>query len=355
MAGKGLSGRFKAKLLFAGLAIVLVCGSGLIWYFSFYTKTPDYALKMVQESIVKHDTVKFHKYVDEDKLLAGVCDALMQGIIESERPMPEEAKVALSGFAKMFKAPLINSFKGSLNQYVENGKWGNDDSKSVDQGIPIDSDMIIEKSGVKDLQFEAIDYMAVDKEEKTAVAGVRVLQGESGESFVFEVELRQSEDGVWRVVNIKNFRDFVGLVSQSRRDLVQEYISVTQSLMEEHEKKIRLIEKKAKETLASGSLGNQATRDALKAIMQEELEPEWTARKNELEAVDVPPAAGTLQRLRLKICDLRIAYCQKYAKWLENKDAKTLKDANESLKEAKTLEHEALVIVGRIKAGQAEE
>ncbi len=132
--GKDCPDVFKARLLFAGLAIILVCGSGLIWYFSFYTKTPDYALKMVQESIVKHDTVKFHKYVDEDKLLAGVCDALMQGIIESERPMPEEAKVALSGFAKMFKSPLVNSFKGSLNQYIENGKWGSDDSEKCGSG-----------------------------------------------------------------------------------------------------------------------------------------------------------------------------------------------------------------------------
>ncbi len=68
--------------------------------------------------------------------------------------------------------------------------------------------------------------------------GSGCCRGESGESFVFEVELRQSENGIWRVVNVKNFRDFIGLVSQARRDLVQEYISVTQTLMEEHEKKV---------------------------------------------------------------------------------------------------------------------
>ena len=350
-----VSRQWKIRLFLLIFLLTAAAAGGIFWYVSYYTKTPDYAIQMIQASLEKHDREKFQKYVDLDTLLDGSADALMQGLIDTDRPMPEEARAAVSGFTKMFKAPLVTSFKGLINQYVSTGQWGSDESKAVDQGIPIDSDMIIEKSGVKDLQFEAIDYMAVDKEAKTAVAGVRVLQGESGESFVFEVELRQSENGIWRVVNIKNFRDFIGVVSQARRDLVQEYISVTQTLMEEHEKKVRLIEKKVKETLASGSLGNQATREALKTIMQEELEPEWISRKNELEAVDVPPAAGTLQRLRLKIWDLRIGYCQKYAKWLENKDAKTLKDANESLKEAKTLEHEALVIVGRIKAGQADE
>ncbi len=97
-----------------------------------------------------------------------------------------------------------------------------------------------------------------------------------------------------------------------------------------------MIEKKLKETLASGSLGSQATRDALKAIMQEELGTGMDPHeKMSLKRWMFPPRRGTLQRLRLKICDLRISYCQKYAKWLENKDAKTLKDANESLKEAR--------------------
>jgi len=353
MTGDKLSRQLKAKLFLAGLAIAVVFIGGLIWYFSYYTKTPDYALKMVRESVEKHDTAKFHKYVDTDNLLAEACDALMEGLIESEKPMPEDARLALSGFTKMFKTPLVNGFKGTINHYIESGKWGMDDSKTVDQGIPIDSDMILAKSGIKDTSFENIEYTAVDKDAKTAVAGLRVFQKEAEDYFVLEIQLKQDEQGTWHVMAIKNFRDFVVFVSKARREHVQEYITTTFMLMDAHDKNVRAIEKKLKDALAAGTLGNQATRDSMKDILLQELLPEWTARQEELNDLDVPDSARTLQRLRLRICELRISYCNKYADWLMNKNAKTLKEANENLKEAKTLEHEALLIVGQIKAGQS--
>jgi hypothetical protein len=353
MAGDKLSRQVKAKLFLAGLAIAVVFIGGSIWYFSYYTKTPDYTLKMIQESVEKHDTAKFQKYVDTDNLLSEACDALMEGLIESEKPMPEDAKLALSGFTKMFKMPLVNAFKGTINHYIETGKWGEDDSKAVDQGIPIDSDLILSKTGIKDSYIEDLEYVEVDKSAQTAVAGVRVYQKEADDSFVLEVQLKQVDNGTWRVASIRNFRDFIVFVAKARREHVQEYIATTQKLMDTHDKNIRTSEKKFKDALAAGEIGNQALRDGLKAIIQQELLPEWQIEQEELNAVEVPGSAQTLQRLRLKICDLRIAYCQKYSDWLTNKNAKTLKEANESLKEAKTLEHEASLIVTRIKNGQS--
>ncbi len=352
MMGGKLSRQLKAKLFLAGLAIAVVGIGGLIWYFSYYTKTPEYALKMIQESVEKHDMNKFHKYVNTDSLLSDACDALMEGLIDSEQPMPEEAKVALSGFIKMFKTPLINGFKGTINHYIETGSWGEDSSKSVDQGIPIDSDMILNKSGIKDSRFDGIEYVAVDKEAKTAVAGVRIFQKEADESFVWEVLLKQNDSGTWQITSIKNFRDFIVFVTKARKEHVREYLMQTQVLMDAHDKNVRLSEKKMKDIMDAGSIGSQTVRDALKTLILQEMLPEWQSRQEELQAIDVPEAANTLQHLRLKICSLRIKYCQKYAEWLDNKNAKTLKEANESLKEAKTLEHEATLMVNRIKAGQ---
>ena len=344
-----LSKHFKVRLFLTAFILVLVAAAGGVWYFSYYVKTPDYSVRMIQEAIVKHDTVKFQKYVDLDHLLNTSCDALMQGLIDSERPMPEEAKVAVSGFTKMFKAPLVMSFKGIINHYVESGEWSDDASKSVDQGIPIDSDIVLSKSGLKATSFRKIDYVAVDKAAGTAILGVRVFQEEAGAEFVLKVSFVRSDSGVWRASEIENFHDFIVFVMEARHVQLRTYIDDTAAIMSRHDKSVREIEKKITMTLSSGSLGNDATRTAVKTIVQDEMAADWSARKNELETVDVPASAQSLHRLRVRICELHIAYAEQYAAWMDDKQAATIRTAEEKLKEAKTLEHEAVIMTEQMK------
>ena len=47
-------------------------------------------------------------------------------------------------------------------------------------------------------------------------------------------------------------------------------------------------------------------------------------------------------------CESKIAYYQDYAKWLDNKDVKTLREATDNLKKAKTMEYEANLLTKRI-------
>lgn len=345
----GVSKYFKIRLLLTAFIFILVAVAAAVWYFSYYVKTPDYSVKMIQESIAKHDTVKFQKYVDLDHLLSVSCDALMQGLIDSERPMPAEAKVAVSGFTKMFKAPLVMSFKGIINHYIEAGEWSDDASKSVDQGIPIDSDIVLSKSGLKATSFRKIDYVAVDKEAGTAVVGVRVYQEEAGEEFVLKVSFVVSDSGIWRASEIENFHDFIMFVMEARHVQLRAYIDDTAAIMSRHDKSVREIEKKITTTLAAGSLGNDATRTAVRTIMQDEMAMDWSTRKEELEAEEVRASAQSLHRLRIRICDLHIAYAEQYAAWMEDKQASSIRTATEKLKEAKTLEHEAVIMTEQMK------
>ena len=233
---------------------------------------------------------------------------------------------------------------------VETGEWGTDASKAVDQGIPIDSDLVLGKSGLKDLSFRKVDHVAVDKEAGTAVAGVRVYQAEAGDEFVLEVRFVRADSGIWRASEIMNFHDFITFVAQARQTHMQEYLEDSGSIMEKHDKSIRQMEKKVKDALAAGSLGDDDTRSAIKAIMLEEIVPDWQQRKAELEELEIPTAAGTLQRLRLRIADLRIAYAQGYAAWMDDKQAGTVRAADAKLKEAHTLEHEASVLVSQVRS-----
>lgn len=348
---RGLLGQIRMKLFLAAALLLLAAILGGVWYFSFYTKTPDYSIRMIQTAIEKHDLAQFQKYVDVDHLLDTSCDALMEGIIDSERPMSDEARVAMSGFTKMFKAPLVTSFKGAVNQYIVSGTWGGDASKEADQGIPIDSDVVLSKSGLKDTSFRKIDYIAVDKEAGTAVAAVRVFQQDAASEFVLEVQFVQAGNGVWRASEITNFHEFIVFVMKARQVQLQKYVEDTTAIMERHDQVADANDRKVTEILSSGSLGNRETRAALKLLMQEAVIPDWTERRTELEDVDVPAAAQTLQKVRLRICDLHIAYAEGYAAWMDDKQAVTIRNADTKLKAAKTLEHEAVILMAQIKSG----
>jgi hypothetical protein len=64
--------------------------------------------------------------------------------------------------------------------------------------------------------------------------------------------------------------------------------------------------------------------------------------------MSVPPAAGTLHRLRIKICDLHIEYAKGYAKWMDDKNASTIRTADAALKQARTLEKEAELLTKQV-------
>ena len=275
-----LSRQSQLKIFFAVVLLLLAGAGALWWYFAQYTKTPEYSMKMIEESVAKHDMAKFQKYVDVDHLLDTASDALMEGLIDADRPMSEEARTAVSGFTKMFKAPLVLSFKAAINHYIESGEWGTDASKAADQGIPIDSDLVLAKSGLKDLSFRRVDHVAVDKEAGTAVAGVRVYQAEAGEEFVLEVRFVRADSGIWRASEILNFRDFITFAAQARQSHMQEYLEDSASIMERHDKNARQVDKKLQDILAAGSLGNDDTRSTVKKLMQEEAIPDWQQRSS---------------------------------------------------------------------------
>ena len=72
----------------------------------------------------------------------------------------------------------------------------------------INSDMILEQSGLTDLTFEGIDYINTNEDNGTAEAGIKVTQSEINQPFVFKVSLEEQADGYWKVVSVDNFSDF---------------------------------------------------------------------------------------------------------------------------------------------------
>ena len=80
----------------------------------------------------------------------------------------------------------------------------------------------------------------------------------------------------------------------------------------------------------------------------EVLKKDWEERKQELFSLRVPKDAETLHNLYMKICDIYIDAAQDYAKWMDDKNAATIKAAESKIHQAQTLTSEAMAIAKRM-------
>lgn len=343
-----LSIRTKLKIFAAAILLVLIIIGGSLAYFNFYVKTPEYTLKAIQESIQNHDIDEFNKYVDIDNVVAGVTNNILDSIIASQENLPEEAKVAMNSLATMFKAPLIASLQEGLNNYVKTGSWQSGNTTADSQGAMINSDMIIEQAGLSDLNFEGIDYINKNEENRTAEAGIKVTQSEINQPFIFKVSLEEQADGYWKVVSIDNFDEFIKALAEGRKEYIKDYLSQTAVIILDKEKVLTENEANLNAALSLGALGNEQNRVDLKNTIETKILPQLQDLQTALQSMNVPKSAETLHNLRLKACESKIAYYENYAKWLDNKDIKTLREATDNLKKAKIMEHEADLLTKRI-------
>lgn len=343
-----LSMRTKLRIFAAAILLVLIIIGGSLAYFNFYVKTPEYTLNAIQKSVQNHDIDEFNKYVDVDNVVAGVTNNMLDGIIASQVNLPEEAKIAMNSLATMFKAPLTASLQEGLNNYVKTGSWQSGNTTEDSQGAIIDSDMILEQTGLIDLSFEGVDYIDINEQNGTAEAGIKSVQSEVNKSFVFKVTLEQQPDGYWKVISIDNFAEFIKALEEGRQEFIKNYLSQTAVIILDKEKILTENEAKLNAALSMGALGNEETRADLKITIDNKILPQLQEVQTALQNIDVPKSAETLHNLRLKACESKIAYYQNYAKWLETKDIKTLREATDNMRKAKTMEYEANLLTKRI-------
>lgn len=323
-----------------GAAIAILAGGG--WYF-FHTRTdtPDFAINSVTESIQKHDVSEFHRFVNVDTVLDSGYDGFANGLMNFDPAMTPETKDAIRNFTQMLRAPLLVSLKAAVDSYVETGDLNTKEHLGVADVIQRTGLNNIEVRGVKNIQRN-------DANENEAFADVVVYQPELEREFPIQIVLQRQEDKHWQIVSVKNFKDFVEKVTQVRLTQVGEYLAKVAEINMRHELAIREAEQKFGAILSTGSLGQDKTRAELKNVMLDMVKKDWETRKQELFSLHVPKDAETLHNLYLRICDTSIEYANDYAKWLDDKNAMTIKSAEAKLHQAQTLMTEAATLAKRM-------
>lgn len=341
-----VSGAWKFRLLCMTALLTATLAAGIWWYFSIYTNSPDYSVRIIKNAVAGHDAETIKKYVDMDRILDSSADTVMESLIDNEKVLSPEAKTAIGGITRMFKGPLVESFRELILNYVEKGEWIENTQQDK---VRIDTASILGKLGLKRLSYKRTEYVNNDDGGNTAEVGVRLFAEDIGEEYVLNVIFTKEDNGIWQAAALPNLADMIGFIQEKRRLQLREYLVKTQEMTDQHEAVIKIAELKKSDIIAAGNLSSNDTRRQLKKVMEEEVIPAWERWKNELQKIDVPTSAKHLHRLRLKICDLRLKNASFYVKWLDDKQGATAKSANDCIREAGALERELIILTQRIK------
>lgn len=336
---------WKVRAAFLIVLLALSAAACGWWYVFHYTKSPDYSVRMLHKAIEKHDTELFQKYADVDSLLDSSVDVLMDSLIDSEKGISPDTKLAISNFTRLFKGPLVESFRDLVLYYVNNGDWGEPTAKDK---LRIDGKTILVQTGLKDLQFRQVEYVNLDDSGSAADVGIRLFVEEVGEEYVLNVLFDKDDSGIWRAKEITDLYGLVGFIREQRRIMLQEYLAESNEWAMRHDTTIKMAELQQAEIIAAGNLSKSETRQRLKKLYQEVVIPDWKLRQEELDKFTVPVSARHLHRLRQKICELRLQQAEFYIKWLDDKQGNTVRRANDCLREAATLERELLMFTQRL-------
>lgn len=291
-ASENTTVRMGKKTAALGLLICIIIGS-LAWYFFYFTKTPEYSVKIIKEAIEKHDTGKFNERVDIDNVLAKGIDDVVSIIAAANKIETSDKKFA--GFMQVFKPIIVGAYKENITHFVETGKWKEEGTEDKGEGKSSEVNNLKENFSLDRASFKGIAYTKKDGD--TANLGLRIFNEETNLEFTIDVVMKKTAAGVWQISEIANLKDYLVQLKAAKAQVLKEYIEATQPIIDKYNKQ--------DEELLERYNNNPEQR---KNIIENELIPENNARIAELKQIPVPSAAQEIFALRAKENDLYTRY-----------------------------------------------
>lgn len=323
------------------IGVVVLIAAIFCWYhFNVSAKSPEYAIKNVEQALAKHEKENVYRFVNPDSLLNSVYDDIVAGLIDADKNLTDDEKETVKNFSAELRAPTVLGFKVATDSFITTGNF--DETSGINE--------ILEKIGLDKIEYRGLEKIEnAEDNPNEAIAFLKIFQPETDKEFLLEFVLQRDDDGNWRIIRVKNFRDLIRETNTVRRENLQKYLDASEEIISKHDKAIRDAEQKAGILLSAGNFGRDSARTDLKSLMTD-VKKDWEDRKRELYELSVPKDAQALHSMRLQICDLYIGYAEDYAKWTDDKKSSTLKSADEKKHRAQTLETEAAVLAKKLDA-----
>lgn len=186
--------RKKRKKIALGAALAVLIGAVSGWYFLYYTRTPQYAVKQIREAVNKHDIVTFQDHTDLTKVVEKGYDSLLAAQGEND---------VEDGYTEGEKDEITRHLEEVIHNGVLTGDWSDPYRKThPDKVLPVDWTAL----KVKDIQPGA-------KYPQDALVNVQLDNPAVGTDTLV-LHMQKNEKGNWQLVEITNLKGYYGKILQ---------------------------------------------------------------------------------------------------------------------------------------------
>lgn len=308
--------RQRRRLFFVFLLLATFIGT-IIWYFLFYTRTPEYTLHQIRTAIEQHDSETFRHYINLDVLTSRAYDDLTIDLFAYDSALTPKTKVMLEKFYILIKPQLSDGLKQSVLSRIEGGAWTLPDGTDILKGrqLGIDFERFLERSQLRNTSLIGIG--SIEHEGTGATAEVNILEDYTQTPFTLQLVMEQDDNGHWQVSYIKNYRQYLDTIAPLHNSDIASYINNTQDIVDaynsdfgEYQQKFRRLTK-----TEQGRFSEQQ-RQQLSTLIEDEIIPALKKRQQKLDDIEIPAGAQYLARQRQQATETTIKAWQHFIKGL---------------------------------------
>lgn len=305
------------------IAVATVLLGGLLWHSLIYSRTPDYAMKQILESLESRDSETFDRYVKLDAIMLVAFDDLTTTLFNYDEALTPETHRSFLDFYQRIKPQLAHGTAETIRRYVASGEWTLPSGQDLLKGrqLGIDYDRFLERSQLRNTEFVALDSVTVnvDKTDE-AVAKVKIRDRYTDVYFVLQVLLERQSDGHWSVIALENYRDYLSVVTSIQIAAITAYIEATQPVVDEYNDRFLDQRTRFRNIVRQGRpLGDSQIRQVKQLILGETI-PDLKSRQEKLNSFDIRAGSQYLSSLRRQSTELSIAAWLHLIAGLEKED-----------------------------------
>ncbi len=305
------------------IAVATILLGGLLWHSLIYSRTPDYAMKQILESLESRDSETFDRYVKLDAIMLVAFDDLTTTLFNYDEALTPETHRSFLDFYQRIKPQLAHGTAETIRRYVASGEWTLPSGQDLLKGrqLGIDYDRFLERSQLRNTEFVALDSVTVnvDKTDE-AVAKVKIRDKYTDVYFALQVLLERQSDGHWSVIALENYRDYLSVVTSIQIAAITAYIEATQPVVDEYNDRFLDQRTRFRNIVRQGRpLGDSQIRQVKQLILGETI-PDLKSRQEKLNSFDIRAGSQYLSSLRRQSTELSIAAWLHLIAGLEKED-----------------------------------
>ncbi len=305
------------------IAVVTVLLGGLLWHSLIYSRTPDYAMKQILESLESRDSETFDRYVKLDAIMLVAFDDLTTTLFNYDEALTPETHRSFLDFYQRIKPQLAHGTAETIRRYVASGEWTLPSGQDLLKGrqLGIDYDRFLERSQLRNTEFVALDSVTVnvDKTDE-AVAKVKIRDKYTGVDFALQVLLERQSDGHWSVVALENYRDYLSVVTSLQIAAITAYIEATQPVVDEYNDRFLDQRTRFRNIVRQGRPLSDGQIRQVKQLILGETIPDLKSRQEKLNSFDIRAGSQYLSSLRRQSTELSITAWLHLIAGLEKED-----------------------------------